>query len=176
MKQKIKWAEREFDFNFPVEIYPQFIRRLKDTILILEEFISTLPAEILLLRDNDKWSIQENVGHLLTVENLLLGRLDDYERGSFELRPADLSGKRTDDVNYNKKTMGNILNDFRKQRELYLTRLEKRKPEEFEKKAFHPRLKKDMRLCDMLYFHAEHDDYHISRIKELAEKFTKNKK
>ena len=143
MKKKIKWAERKFDFNFPVDTYPQFVERLRNTLPILEEFISTLPAEILLIRDNNKWSIQENVGHLLSVESLILGRLDDYKSGSFELQPADLSGKRTDDANYNKKEMGNILKDFRKQRELYLTRLKKLKPGDFAKKAFHPSLKKD---------------------------------
>jgi hypothetical protein len=33
--------------------------------------------------------------------------------------------------------------------------------------ALHPRLKVNMRLVDMLYFQAEHDDYHLTRISEL---------
>ena len=31
----------------------------------------------------------------------------------------------------------------------------------------HPRLERPMRLIDMMFFHAEHDDYHLARISEL---------
>lgn len=37
----------------------------------------------------------------------------------------------------------------------------------FARSAFHPRLKKQMRLVDMIFFQAEHDDYHLARISEL---------
>jgi hypothetical protein len=37
----------------------------------------------------------------------------------------------------------------------------------FEAVAIHPRLNKPMRLVDMLFFQAEHDDYHLARISDL---------
>jgi hypothetical protein len=37
----------------------------------------------------------------------------------------------------------------------------------FARSALHPRLNVQMRLVDMLFFQAEHDDYHLARISEL---------
>jgi|GEM_PF-4393916 len=34
--------------------------------------------------------------------------------------------------------------------------------------ALHPRLKTPMRIVDLAYFVAEHDDHHLSRIRELV--------
>jgi len=39
--------------------------------------------------------------------------------------------------------------------------------------ALHPRLNIPMRLVDMIFFQAEHDDYHLARISELARLFVK---
>jgi len=33
-----------------------------------------------------------------------------------------------------------------------------------ERSAFHPRLKKPMRIIDLAFFVAEHDDYHLAKI------------
>lgn len=33
--------------------------------------------------------------------------------------------------------------------------------------ALHPRLKTPMRVIDLAYFVAEHDDHHLSRVREL---------
>jgi hypothetical protein len=49
----------------------------------------------------------------------------------------------------------------------YLESLVVLAPEDFAKTSFHPRLKTTMRLCDMLFFQAEHDQYHLERIKNL---------
>jgi len=46
-------------------------------------------------------------------------------------------------------------------------------PESFARVAIHPRLNIPMRLVDMLYFQAEHDDYHLARISELVRLFAK---
>ena len=35
------------------------------------------------------------------------------------------------------------------------------------KTARHPRFEKPMRVCDMISFQAEHDEHHLSMIKEL---------
>jgi hypothetical protein len=40
--------------------------------------------------------------------------------------------------------------------------------EQIFKSALHPRLKIPMRTMDLFLFVAEHDDYHLARITELA--------
>ena len=167
-KHQIKWKDRKFDFNFPESIYPELIAKLNSTFSRIQSIIENKSNDELIKRKDNKWSIQENVGHLLIVDHLFIGRLDDYENGVATLRPADLSGKNTDDANFNSMDIKNILSEFGKKRQSYINRLENLKPIMFAKVALHPRLNKPMRLCDMLFFQAEHDDYHINRINELA--------
>ena len=166
-----KWINRKFKFDFSENDYPEFIKRLNDTMSRLEDLVGKVNPEILRLRDDEKWSIQENVGHLYNADTLFIGRLEDYLNGLDSLRPADLSGQKTHDSDFNSQTISEILNKFQERRQVFIGKLEKIDASIFERSAYHPRLKKQMRLCDMLYFQAEHDDYHIKRIGELISKF-----
>ena len=47
-------------------------------------------------------------------------------------------------------------------------RLEQLDADRFGQTAIHPRLEQPMRIVDLIYFMAEHDDYHLARITELA--------
>ena len=78
---KEKWVDRKFDFNFDCSIYPNFISRLEATPDLLDFLILSIPGEYYIIKDDNDWSIQENVGHLITVDDLFIGRLDDYESG-----------------------------------------------------------------------------------------------
>jgi hypothetical protein len=111
--------------------------------------------------------MKENVGHLLTVESLFAGRLDDYITAAAELRPAQVNGRRTNRADYNSWKIEKIVADFRESRMAYLQRLHSFEPDFFKRKAWHPRLAQPMRVCDMLYFQAEHDDHHLRRITNL---------
>src|SRR5215216_6124827 len=53
----------------------------------------------------------------------------------------------------------------------HLLDLESFDPELFQRSALHPRLNVPMRLVDMLFFQAEHDDYHLATISELKRIF-----
>jgi uncharacterized damage-inducible protein DinB len=166
-----KWINRKFKFEFSENDYPHLISRLKDAVPHLHNLLGKLDPEILRLRDEGKWSIQENVGHLYDADTLFMGRLEDYLNGLDSLRPDDLSGQKTHDSDFNSQTISEILNKFQERRQVFIGKLEKLDPSIFGRSAYHPRLKKQMRLCDMLYFQAEHDDYHIKRIGELITKF-----
>ena len=163
----MKWIDRKFDFDFPASIYPDLIKRLETTPLRLETLVKEIPPDILTVQPSHKWSIQENVGHLLTVDGLFAGRLDDYAAGAAELRPAKVDGSRTDQAVYNSWQMSTILTDFRDTRVAYINRLKDFETDFFERESWHPRLQQPMRVCDMLYFQAEHDDYHLQKIKDL---------
>jgi len=168
---KNKWVDRTFNFEFGYSIYPEFIERLMATPIIIETILTPIPADFLRFKQNDEWSIQENVGHLITVDDLFSARVDDYESGAESLRAADVSGARTDKANYNADQIDSILETFRDKRMAYIERLEKLDVDLFQKSAWHPRLETQMRLCDMLYFQAEHDDHHVTKIKHLSQRY-----
>jgi uncharacterized damage-inducible protein DinB len=169
MSHKENWLEKQFNFDFPASKYVEFLQFLRETPAKIEALVKNLPEEVLIRRDEDSWSIQENVGHFLTAESLFLGRLDDYENDAPALQPARFEDNPTDKANFNEKGIQWILDQFREQRAIYISRLDALRPEDFDKVILHPRLNKPMRLCDMLSFHAAHDQHHLTRIVELKE-------
>ena len=164
---RIKWTERRFDFNFPAGIYPEMIERVRGTPARLEELLAGLPPETLTNQADGRWSMQENAGHLFDLEVLVSQRIDEYLAGNETLHAADMSNRRTYDASYNNVPVDSILKDFRAARHDIVQRLESFEPEIFARAALHPRLNVRMRLVDMLFFQAEHDDYHLARISEL---------
>jgi uncharacterized damage-inducible protein DinB len=168
---RIKWTERKFDFDFLAGLYPELIERLRGTPARAEDRTKNLPAAILTWREGERWSIQENIGHLLDLEDLFSGRLDDFDHGFPALRAADMSNQKTHRAQHNDSPIHEILAAFRREREKIIGRLENSDPADFARTAQHPRLNKPMRVVDMLYFQAEHDDYHLARISELIRLF-----
>ena len=117
--------------------------------------------------------MQENAGHLLDLESLVSQRIDEYLAGNSALHAADMSNRKTHDANHNNVSAESILKAFRTERHDIVHRLESLNPEIFERSALHPRLNVPMRLVDMLFFQAEHDDYHLARISELKKLLAK---
>ena len=87
--------------------------------------------------------------------------------GKETLRAADMTNKKTEEAHHNDKPVDVVLASLRRERWKTVERLEELAPEDFAREALHPRLKTPMRLVDAMYFHAEHDDYHLARITEL---------
>ena len=168
MIRRTKWVERKFDFGQPVGVFPCVAERLRGTSARLEEMTRDLPARVLTARPGDAWSIQEHVGHLLDLDELHEGRLEDYARRLEVLRPADITNRRTWEAGYNGARLEELLAAFRAARLGFLRRLEAMTEEELSVSALHPRLKVPMRVVDMAYFVAEHDDHHLATITELS--------
>ena len=164
---RTQWFERKFDFSFPVELYPEIIERLRGTPARIEEREKNVQAARLTRRDGEKWSIQENIGHLLDLDELFALRFDDFKQGRVTLRPADLKNQKTHEAQHNRRPLEEILSEFRRARLALVERLESEPPEYFRHTAIHPRLGTPMRVTDLLYFVAEHDDHHLARISEL---------
>ena len=171
MSKHLKWTDRTFQFTFPVEVYPEMIERVRGTPARLEDRVKSVVPEVLTKRDGDRWSIQENAGHLLDLESLFRQRLEEYVAGSETLHAADMSNRKTHDADHNLTSMQTILSNYREQRSSLVSRLDSLGPETFAAVALHPRLNVPMRLVDMLFFQAEHDDYHLARISELIRLF-----
>ena len=171
MPNRVPWTQRTFDFDFPADLFPELLERLRGTPARVQEIAQALPANVLRRQDGQTWSIQENIGHLADLESLLSGRLDDFEAGATTLRAADMSNKKTHEAAHNTCPIKRILNEFRTLRQQLVARLEALSPADFSRTARHPRLQQPMRIVDMLLFHAEHDDYHLARIRELVRLF-----
>jgi uncharacterized damage-inducible protein DinB len=161
------WFERQFEFTFPSEAYPNLCVRLRGTPARVEELVCGCGRDVLTRKPEDKWSAQEHAGHLVDLEPLWLKRVEDFVAGGPELSAVDLSNRKTHEANYNAQSLEKILADFRGSRALLVERAEELEPALFSRVLVHPRLKKPMRLVDHLYFVAEHDDHHLARIWEL---------
>ncbi|MDB5025324.1 MAG: DinB family protein [Mucilaginibacter sp.] len=166
--KKVKWFDRNFDFSTEQNIFPSIIERLRGTPARLEEKFKSIPADVLTLKADDTWSIQENLGHLVDLEPLWQGRFEDIVKGETELRPADLQNRKTDLANHNGRPLAELLNSFRKIRAQTLFMLENIDEEVIFRSALHPRLKTPMRTINLFLFVAEHDDHHLARIAELS--------
>jgi len=168
---RIKWIERSFSFNFPAGLYPEMIERVRGATARLDEYLNSAPAEILTRRDDGRWSIQENAGHLFDLDALTLERIEQYVAGVSVLTPADITNKETSEANYNSVPAAQISRSFRQRRMEVVNRLESLDSDMFARSAIHPRLNVPMRLVDFVFFEAEHDDYHLTRINELLNLF-----
>jgi len=169
--KSIPWFERTFNFDFPAGYYPEILERLRGAPIRLILTIQELPTRILTEHKRGKWSIQEHAGHLGDLETLWLGRLEDILAGEENMRPADLTNKATFEAQHNEKTIDDLLKFFYQERKQLVDELSDLGPEDFEKSSQHPRLKTPLRLVDLCLFVAEHDDYHLARIRQLAHEF-----
>ena len=167
MPDKLRWIERRFAFDLPLSMFPNVLERLRGTPARVEERVRDRDATTLRCRLEKTWSIQENIGHLIEVERLWLGRLDDFAGGLTHLRPADMSNASTDAADYNSKNLPEVLSRFRELRNQFVRRLETLDESMIGRSAHHPRLNQPMRILDLMVFAAEHDDHHLARISEL---------
>ena len=174
--QRIKWTDRRFTFDFPAGIYPEMIERMRGTPARLEELLAGLSPETLTAQADGRWSMQENAGHLLDLESLVSQRIDEYLAGNAALHAADMSNRKTFEASHNDVPVASILNAFRTARHDIVRRLDSMDAGVFERAALHPRLNVQMRLVDMLFFQAEHDDYHLARISELKKLLLERRK
>jgi uncharacterized damage-inducible protein DinB len=168
---RLAWFAREFSFVLPVELFPNIVERLRGTPARLEERLSRLPRAHLIRRDGERWSMQEHAGHLLDLEPLELQRLADYAAGREVLTPADPQNRKTHEAAHNEKLIGDLLSGFRAERMEFVRRLEGLDDEFIRRTALHPRLRQPMRVIDLAFFKAEHDDHHMARISELIRLF-----
>ncbi len=165
---QIKWFERKFDFSNKQNIFPSIIERLKGTPILIDYKTSTISDQALKDKYQGGWSIQENIGHLIDLEHIWLGRLQDILRGDEMMRTIDLENTKTIKANHNSRSTKDLVKEFRHIRSVLVNHLEKLTDEEVFKNSLHPRLNKPMRIMDLFLFVAEHDDHHLARINEIT--------
>ncbi len=162
-----RWFERKFAFDLPLSLFPNVLERLRGSPARLEERVGSLPPAALTTRFKGAWSIQENVGHLRDLEPLWIRRAEQLLAGEGELAVADLTNRGTDEANHNASPLEDLLREFRSHRLRFVSIMEGADASALERTARHPRLGTPMRLIDIAFFTAEHDDHHLARITEF---------
>jgi uncharacterized damage-inducible protein DinB len=161
------WFQRHFAFDFPVTAAPGMVERLRGTPARLENRLAGVSPARLTAPRGERWSIQENAGHLADLEPMWMRRIEDLASGKSYMEGADLENHKTADAHHNARPLPEILTEFRTARTEMVTQLEGADESDWLRSAMHPRLKAPMRLLDLAFFIAEHDDHHLATISEL---------
>lgn len=164
------WFKRQFSPIKDIGRFPTIIERLAGTPIQLEQKVLPYSDELLIQQEGDDWSIQEHVGHLLNLEWLWYARVTDIMSDADYLTEADLTNMATYDAKYNEQDIVAILTAFNEVRSQLVTLLRSVKKTDCDKSALHPRLQTPMKIIDLAYFVAEHDDHHLATIQWLSQK------
>jgi len=165
--KRTEWFKRTFPVLDDNGLLPSIIERLNGAPARVEEIIGTVDPDLLILKPAGRWSIKEEIGHLGDMEPLWSGRADDLTNGAAELRVADLTNQTTHNADHNSTKTVILLQHFRERRAAFVDKLLSLTDEQLENTALHPRLKTPMRIIDLAYFVAEHDDHHLASIREI---------
>ena len=100
MKRK-KWFDKKFQFDLTPDKYSSLLKKLMETPQTISQLVSSIEEMVLITRVENRWSIKENVGHLIDLEELHDARIDDFIDRKETLRPADLNNQKTNEANHN---------------------------------------------------------------------------
>jgi uncharacterized damage-inducible protein DinB len=168
--KRTKWFERKFAIIEDSGLLPAIIERLEGTSIRLVGKLETLNPNTTIVEEKGKWSIKKEVGHLIDLEPLWLARMKEILTGKKDLMIADLNNTKTHEANHNGKSFFDLVNDFSTNRQILVNLLRGLREEDLDKAAKHPRLGTPMRIIDLAYFVAEHDDHHLVQITYLQSK------
>ena len=165
--KRTNWFDRQFLPILDNGLFPSILERLEGTAVRLNRKISKIHGELTAPRDG-KWSIHKEIGHLIDLEPLWYDRMLQIIRGEQNLKIADLTNQKTHDAPHDEANVHDLISTFEAEREKLLTVLRNITEQDLEKYAIHPRLGTPMKLIDLAYFVAEHDDHHLAQISYLA--------
>lgn len=171
MSSLTPWFQKRWSFEaVPTEAWPEILERLRGAPIRLAALVSEIPEDRLVAapRDGD-WTVQEHVGHLGDIESLFDGRLDDFLANEESLREADLTNRLTYEAGHTESDVLVLVEVFRDRRDAFVRRLVDLDAEVWGRTALHPRLKEPMRLLDSAIFQADHDNWHLARMRELSQ-------
>lgn len=167
MQPMMRWLDRRFEYTPPAGEFPMIVERLRGTPARVDDRIRFVPPAVLTRRSGDAWSVQEHIGHLLDLEALWAVRVDEFLRGVHELTAADMSNRKTNEAKHNDRALAAIVAGFAVARRRLVDRLQTAPDPVCT--SFHPRLQRPMRLIDLCFFVAEHDDHHLAIVSRLLE-------
>jgi uncharacterized damage-inducible protein DinB len=167
--KKTPWFERKFPSIEDNGIYPSILERLEGTPARLTQKMKRMESDLTQSIEG-KWSIKKEIGHLIDLEYLWNERAKQIVSGQGQLLVADLTNQKTHQAKHDEKSVRSLIMNFRKKRSELMKTLMNIEAEDLEKAAIHPRLGTPMRLIDLAFFVAEHDDHHLAQITFLSKK------
>ena len=167
MKQT-KWFDRQFPIIRDNGLLPTIVERLEGTGTRLFSKIERIHFTLVRVIDG-QWSIKKEIGHLLDLEPLWLERANQILNSVPSLIAADLSNKKTNETNHDGRDAIDLVSEFSKSRQRLVDLLRNIKDEDLNKASVHPRLGTPMKIVDLAYFVAEHDDHHLAKITLLSQ-------
>jgi uncharacterized damage-inducible protein DinB len=165
--KKTPWFERKFSAIKDNGLFPTILERLDGTAARLRGKMTRLNVDLTHSIEG-KWSIKKEIGHLIDLEPLWLERAQQILRGESKLLIADLTNQKTHEANHDDFSMSDLINMFDTERQKLMHTLRNITENDLEKAAIHPRLGTPMRLIDLAFFVAEHDDHHLAQITCVA--------
>jgi hypothetical protein len=162
--RRTPWFERRFASIEDNGLLPGIVERLQGTPPRLRAMLAGIDRAGTVVAG---WTIAQEVGHLIDLEPLWLQRARDIISGSSELTVADLSNRATHDGDHDRWPVAALIERFDGARQPLVLALRTAGPSDLDRSARHPRLGTPMRLIDLAYFVAEHDDHHLARLREL---------
>lgn len=166
--QRTKWFDRKFPAIEDNGILPCIIERLEGTPARLAEKMKQINKAILPVSKDNKWSIKKEIGHLIDLEPLWLERAKEIIAGEPDLKKADLTNSKTQEANHDEKEVTALITDFSTHRQQLVKLLRELQDTDLDKSSKHPRLGTPMKIIDLAYFVAEHDDHHLAQITYLS--------
>lgn len=161
------WFERKFDRIEDNSLLLGIIERLEGTAGRMQNKLINCSNNYLSSTKSDKWSLKKEVGHLGDLESLWLARVKEIKSGVKNLSPADLQNTKTHEANHDDRKILDLINDFGQQRSILVKELKNCVAGDLANEAKHPRLGTPMRIVDLAYFVAEHDDHHLATMTQL---------
>ena len=167
MKQT-KWFDRQFPIILDNGLLPTIVERLEGTgtrLFNKIELIDFMQVRVI----DGQWSIKKEIGHLLDLEPLWLERAHQILNSEPSLIAADLTNKKTNETNHDDRDAIDLVTEFSKSRQRLVDLLRNIKDEDLDKVSVHPRLGTPMKVVDLAYFVAEHDDHHLAKLTFLSQ-------
>jgi uncharacterized damage-inducible protein DinB len=166
MLRQTPWLERTFHFNYPLSHVLVIFSRLEGSLFRLQAILMNADDERCSY-NKDGWSVKEHLGHLYDLEEIWWKRLQDFLDRKTILSPADITNTKTKEAGHNDKSLEQLMQQFINERQRMLETIYTLDRLTLGFTAVHPRLNQEMRLIDLLFFVAEHDDHHITSISEI---------
>ncbi len=164
---RTKWIDRVFTFDLPEGWLTNVTERLWGTVPRLLAMTRGLQDPAASFQPAGKSSIKQHIGHLIDLEDLHQGRIDDFLERKGVLRAADMNNVKTNEARHNEKTCVELIDAFTQKRNHFVERLHSLDDDTLRVKSLHPRLQVLVRPIDIAYFTAEHDDHHLADIRQL---------
>lgn len=166
--KRSEWVGRKFQSITDNGLLPGIIERLEGTPVRLEAKLKKIPKSVLSMKSGDKWSVKKEIGHLNDLEPLWMSRVLEIKSGVPTLTAADMSNSKTWQADHDDRRIEDLISDFSISRNRLIVQLKSLSDQELEKSSFHPRLQTPMKIVELAYFVAEHDDHHLVQISSLV--------